>query len=271
LILATTSPASSQDPSPDTASLAAQLERLLSDDADEHADALIRITALGEAVVPNLEALSVDSTAHPRYRAGAIFALGAIGASSSEAVLVELWSAGYTALGGALAIQTAIALAEFENYAALREMVESGDEILAAKSAVQLGLRLDTDSLLLLQAAYSAEHYARMRPFFAISLGLLGDGRGEDILRAGLPAIELRNHCAVALSALGHGADVLFELKFSMDDVDPLVRLRALEGLVEREPSDLDNIVAVALIDTDARVRGVAEAAHRQLNRRRRR
>jgi len=247
------------------------LTGLLSDEPDAHQQALETIVSLGEEAVPVLEDLAVDDTAHPRHRAGAVFALGRIRSDSSEAVLQTLWERGLAELGGALTMQVASALAEYSNFQPLNGVLDSGDEILAAKAAIQLGLHRVGDSLAAISDSYERDDYARMRPFFAIALGLLGDGRGESVLREGLTVLELRNHCAVALNELGYGSEVLFELRFALSDGDPLVRLRALEALIELEPSDIVDLVDEATEDPDARIQEEAEAALRRLQRHQRR
>ena len=244
---------------------------LLDDEPDAHQQALETIISLGEEAVPVLEVLAADDTAHPRHRAGAVFALGRIRSESSEQVLQTLWDRGFSELGGALTIQVASALAEYSNYEPLNDVLDSSDEILAAKAAIQLGLHRVSDSLAAISSAYERDDYARMRPFFVIALGLLGDGRGESVLREGLTVLELRNHCAVALNELGYGSDVLFELRFALSDSDPLVRLRALEGLIALDPSDILELVEAATEDPDMRIQEEAEAALRRLQRRQRR
>jgi HEAT repeat protein len=248
--------------------LADPLGRLLSQDPDEQAQALSEIVAMGEAVAAPLEALVLDQDAHPRYRAGAINALGRIGATRSATVLETLWERGLEVLGGSLAMQTAQALAEYGDLGPLRQLLLSGDPILASKSAVQLGLRGDREALDTLVSSYEDPELGRFRPFFAIALGLLGDDRGLELLRAGLRAVELRDHCAVAMAGSGHAEDVLFELEFAFDNVDPLVRLRALEALVELGTIQVDSLLERAADDPDARVREVAASARRDRRRR---
>ncbi len=250
--------------------LAEQLARLLSPDSEVQDSALREIVALGESAAADLEAIAIDADSHPRLRSGAIFALGEIQAPSSEAVLRALWGTGFEALGGQLAIQTATALAGYGDFSALEEVVRTENELLGAKAAVQLALRGSTDSLALLQGAYESEAYSRMRPFLAIALGVLGDTAVEPVLRSALRTPELRNHCAVALARLGHAGDVRFELDFAMSDVDPLVRLLALEALIELAPARLDDILESASSDSDPRVAALAVAASERRERRRR-
>lgn len=254
-------------PSEDTA-LTDLLARLSSEDPEIQQDALTAIVALGDVAAPALETLIADTSASPRERSGAAFALGRIGADSSRAVLQGLWEAGLERLGSGLAMQVAVALAEYGDLEPLRTVLEAGNEVLAAKAAVQLGLRGDQEALGALGEAW--DQYPRMRPFFAIALGLLGDARGEDVLREGLRAPELRNHCAVALAVVGDASNLRFDLQFALEDPDPLVRLRALEALIALDPSNLDELLAQAGEDPDARVRAAAEEASRGRRRPRR-
>ena len=247
------------------------LAALLSDDPESHERALLDLVELGEPAAPRLEEIAVNIQLPSRVRSGAVFALGRITAPSSQTVLDGLWAQGFESLGGALAVQIAIALGEYGSFTALEEMVGTGDDVLGAKAAIQLGLHRSASSLELLQSAYGSEQYARLRIFFAIALGLLGDEQGRELLASAITTPELRNHCAIALAGIGSGADVNFELVFAMTDVDPLVRLRALEALIELGRSDLDEILVEASNDVDRRVRGEAEQALRRLRRRDRR
>ncbi|MBN1945392.1 MAG: HEAT repeat domain-containing protein [Bradymonadales bacterium] len=247
------------------------LNRLLSDDPEEHDQALALIVERGESTLPLLEEIAVNDSAHPRHRAGAVYALGRIGSERSRQVLRSLWMTGLDQMGGALAIQTAISLGWYGDYEPLREMVAFEDEILGAKAAIQLGLMQDRQSLALLGEAAESEAYARMQPYFAIALGLLGDNRGEGNLRSGLLVSELRNHCAVALSRLGFAGEVVFELEFAMSDPDPLLRRLALDGLIELSPSRIVEILERAENDPDAQVQSRARAALRQIRERQRR
>jgi hypothetical protein len=235
-------------------SLSDDLDDLLSTDPHVQQAALEAIVAYGEPGVAQLEGLAADGHAHPRQRAGAIYALGRIGAASSRPVLEGLWAAGVDALGGAIAMQVAASLAEYGDLDPLRQLLDSGAPVLVAKAAVQLGLRQDAQSLPAIQGAYGLDTNARIQPYLAIALGLLGDGQGEATLRSGLLTEELRDHCAVALSRLGMAGDARFELEFALDDPDPLVRLGALEGLIGLAPHNLDELLARAAADPDGRV-----------------
>jgi HEAT repeat protein len=257
-------------PPHEDAELASLLAELDSGEPAAQDRALEALVARGDELVPSLEALVVDRTVSGPQRAGAAFALGRIGAEGSEAVLRELWEAGFETLGSGLAMQVAIALAEYGVLEPLRAIVATGNAVLAAKAAIQLGLRGDDEALPALEAGWARAEYVRMRPFFAIAFGLLGDRRGETVLRAGLGVPELRNHCAVALAGVGEAATVRFDLGFALEDADPLVRLRALEGLIGLEPSNLDAVLERASLDADARVRGVAEEARQRRQRARR-
>ena len=257
-----------EDPSPHLEALLADVG---ADDGQTSTAALNGIIALGESTAPRLEPLISNLDVPARVRSGVVFCLGRIGAESSKAPLRALWEQGFEGLGGALAIQTAIALSEFGEFDALEAIVAAGDDVLAAKAGVQLGLHGAEVSLPVLQSAFANEAYQRLQVFFAISLGLLGDERGADLLAAAVRTPELRNHCAIALGKIGRGNEVVFELEFAMSDPDPLVRLAALEVLIELERSGLQATVETALSDADARVRAAAERAHRRLTRRNRR
>ena len=247
------------------------LAQLLSDDPESHEQALLGLIAMGEPTAERLEQIAGNTELPSRVRAGAVFALGRITAPSSQAVLEALWGQGFESLGGALAIQIAVGLSEYGEFAALEQIVGTGDEVLGAKAAIQLGLHRAASSLELLQEAFVSEQYARLRIFFAIALGLLGDETGRELLASAITTPELRNHCAIALSSLGSAGDVYFELGFALSDTDPLVRLRALEGLVALERSDLEEKLAEATADRDRRVRTEAERALQRLQRRERR
>ena len=247
------------------------LAALLSEDPEGHERALLELIALGEPAAPRLEQVASNAQLPSRVRSGAVFALGRITAPTSQSVLDGLWAQGFESLGGALAIHIAIALGEYGDYSALEEIVGSGDQVLGAKAAIQLGLHQSRSSLELLQSAYESEQYARLRVFFAIALGLLGDEHGRELLTSAITTPELRNHCAISLAGLGSAADVYFELGFAMSDVDPLVRLRALEALIELGRADLEEALVAATADVDRRVRTEAEQALQRLRRRDRR
>ena len=247
------------------------LANFLSNDPEAHDAAVLTLVQRGGDVIPELERQAADARAHPQIRAGVILTLGRIGAESSQSVLTGLWEAGIESLGGGLAIQVAMAIAEYGDVSALEAIIRHGDEVLGAKAAVQLGLHGSESSTSLLLESWSSENYARMRIFFAIALGLVGDESGRDMLEAALRTPELRNHCAIALGKLGSGSDVAFELEFAMEDRDPLVRLSALDSLIDLAPSGLARILESSREDPDPRVTALAERAQERLNRRNRR
>lgn len=262
--------ASAQDPPPELAPL---LLALRTDDPDLQREVLDQIVALGEAAVPALEAVAADTSGDARQRGGAIFALGRIGADRSQAVLQGLWDSGLEALGGGLAIQVATALGDLGSYGPLIAMVEAGDEVLGAKAAIQLGLHRAVEGREALGAAWDDPRYERLRVFFAIALGLVGDDRGAELLRSAIRSRELANHCAIALGVLGEAARYPFEVEFALADPDPLVRRIALAVAIDAEHPRLDAMLEAALVDSDRLVvesaRAAVEARERRARRRR--
>ena len=251
------------------APLSEHLGGLLSDDLDTQQQALAVLVELGhdENHLERMEEILSNPGTHPRMRSGIAYVLGQIRAVRSESVLLTLWEEGFSELGGALAMQVASSLADYQYMDPLREIVASDAEILGAKAAMQLALRGDVHSLELLQVAYGNAAYERMNVFFAIALGLLGDEAVEVVLRSAIRTPELRNHCAIAISALGDPSSVRFELEFALSDPDPFVRIRALEAIISLEPRDLVNLLEVASGDSDSRVRQLADEAKRRLER----
>ncbi|MCA9562575.1 MAG: HEAT repeat domain-containing protein, partial [Myxococcales bacterium] len=139
---------------------------------------------------------------------------------------------------------------------------------LAAKAAVQLGLREVESAIPDLIAAWENENLERMQPFFAIALGLLGDDRGQELLQAYLRTPEIRNHAAVALAGIGQGEAALFELEFALDDPDPLVRFHAIRALALIGPSRIEEHLRRMSEDPDENVAAYATRELLRLQRR---
>ena len=253
--------------------LSESLGALLSEDLETQQQALLMLIELGhdESHLERMESILSDPGSHPRMRSGIAHVLGQIGAVRSENVLLSLWAEGFSELGGALAMQVAASLADYQNMVPQREIIALEVEVLEAKAAIQLGLRGDIQSLEILQSAYENEAYERMAVFFAIALGLLGDESVEPILRAAITTPELRNHSAIAISTIADPASIRFELEFALSDPDPFVRIRALEAIINLEPRDLETLLNEAAEDSDSRVRQLADETIRRLESRRRR
>lgn len=163
------------------------------------------------------------------------------------------------ALGDHAAYVHASALASCGDPEAIRAIVRDAERPVAVrlKAAVAAGLRADTALLGDVTAWLDDPAFEGYHTFVYLVMGLLGDSAVDGVLAELVSQRATRDHAVIALARNGDHSR-LFELRFALQNSDPLVRRAALSAASDPAYSAIHNAARQLVDDPNAAVAALA-------------